>query len=132
MARKKSKIEKGKIPPLLKSQKEKLKKQREENIINKLRNEFRKSQQAKYSSGTTIRRTGPKNRAAAIGSSPAKPYSQPIRVTGPANRLEVLPKYDPKSSLPIRSTGPVRRYVMEGKLTFNEFLSKIEIINNLV
>lgn len=126
MPRKKSKIPKGTIPPLLKSQQEKLKKQREENRLNKLRDEFRKSQQAKYSSGTTIRRTGPENRAAAIGLSPAKPYSQPIRVTGPANRLEVLPKYDPKSSLPIRSTGSPRRYVMEGNITFFEFLEKIE------
>lgn len=131
MARKKSKIKPGTIPPLLKSQKAKLEKQREEkgkNILDRLRDEFRKSQQAKYSSGTTIRRTGPENRAAAIGQSPAKAYSQPIRVTGPANRLEVLPKYNPKSSLPIRSTGSPtpRRYVMEGNMTFLQFLEKIE------
>lgn len=133
MPRKKSKIKPGTIPPLLKSQKEKLRKQREEkqgrqgeNILNRLRDEFRKSQKAKYSSGTTIRITGPENRAAAIGQSPAKAHSQPIRVTGPANRLEVLPKYNPKSSLPIRSTGSPRRYVMEGNITFFEFLEKIE------
>jgi hypothetical protein len=126
MSRKKSKIKSGTIPPLLKSQKEKLEKQK----LDKRKDEFAKSQRERYSTGTIVRRTGPENRAAAIGASPAKPYSQPFRVTGPRNRLEVLPQYNPSSSLPIRSTGsPTRRYVMEGRLTFQQFLSKLENID---
>ena len=133
MARKKSKIEKGKIPPLLKSQKAKLEQQKadkENKELEARKAEFRASQKAKYSSGTTVRRTGPENRAAAIGQSPAKPYSQPIRVTGPKSRLDVLPQFKPTSSQPIRSTGQKSiRYVMEGKITFDQFLDKIENID---
>lgn len=123
MVRKTSKIEKGKIPSFLTTQRQKLKNQEKD----KRTQEFKTSQKQKYSTGTTVRRTGPENRAAAIGTSSSKPYSQPFRVTGPTNRLEVLPQYKPSSSLPIRSTGSTtRRYVMEGNITFQQFLSKIE------
>lgn len=133
MARKKSKIEKGKIAPLLKSQKAKLEQQkadRENKELEARKDEFRASQKAKYSSGTTVRRTGPENRASAIGQSPAKPYSQPIRSTGPKSRLDILPQFNPSSSQPIRSTGQKTiRYVMEGEITFNQFLDKIQNID---